>query len=221
MTVTVLVVMLVVTLFFLTLSRLAVEHVERSHYGQRVDFFRKYPVFEKDIVFLGDSITDGGCWEELFPGIPLKNRGINADTTTGVLKRLDEILANKPRAIFILIGTNDLPWFEYRSDDDILKTYNDILAYCKINSPATQVFVQSILPRKKNFSKRIQGLNIHLQKLAEKFGYTFINLFPSFVGAQGELKKELTNDSLHLMADGYAIWVENLKPYIEKLQQSS
>ena len=92
MTITILSILLIVTLFFLALSRWVVESIETNHYQQRADFFRRYPVNKGDIVFVGDSITDGGCWEELFPGVPLKNRGINADDTPGVLKRLDEIL---------------------------------------------------------------------------------------------------------------------------------
>lgn len=217
MTIVVLAVLLAATLFFLTISRLAVEAVERHHQGQRTDFFKHYPVYQNDIVFLGDSITDGGCWEELFPGIALKNRGINADTTLGVLKRLDDTIVNKPRAIFILIGTNDLPWFEYRKDEDILQTYSEILDRVKTQSPSTKVFVQSILPRGKRFAKRIQGLNRRLQDLAKRFGYTFIDLYPTFAGPQGELKKELTNDSLHIMANGYALWVEILKPYVAEI----
>ncbi len=217
MPIIVLAVLLAATLFFLTISRLAVEAVERHHHGQRTDFFKHYPVYENDIVFLGDSITDGGCWEELFPGVALKNRGINADTTLGVLKRLDDTIINKPRAIFILIGTNDLPWFEYRNDEDILTTYSEILDRIKTQSPSTKVFVQSILPRGRSYAKRIQGLNRHLQALAKKFGYTFIDLYPTFAGPQGELKKELTNDNLHLMAAGYVIWVEILKPYVTEI----
>ncbi len=217
MTIIVLAVLLAATLFFLTISRLAVEAVERHHHGQRTDFFKHYPVYENDIVFLGDSITDGGCWEELFPGIALKNRGINADTTTGVLKRLEDTIVNKPRAIFILIGTNDLPWFEYRNNEDILKTYTEILDLIKSKSPSTKVFVQSILPRRKRYAKRIQGLNRNLQEMATRFGYTFIDLYPTFAGPQGELKKELTNDSLHLMANGYALWVEILRPYVTEI----
>lgn len=217
MPIIVLAVLLAATLFFLTISRLAVEAVERHHHGQRTDFFKHYPVYENDIVFLGDSITDGGCWEELFPGVALKNRGINADTTLGVLKRLDDTIINKPRAIFILIGTNDLPWFEYRNDEDILTTYSEILDRIKTQSPSTKVFVQSILPRGRSYAKRIQGLNRHLQALAKKFGYTFIDLYPTFAGPQGELKKELTNDNLHLMAAGYVLWVEILKPYVTEI----
>lgn len=221
MTIFVLAILLIVTIVFLTLSRLAVERIEHNHHAQRTDFFKRYPVFKDDIVFLGDSITDGGCWEELFPGVPLKNRGINADTSTGALKRMDDILVNQPKAIFILIGTNDLPFFQYRHDDDILNTYSEILSRCKTESPSTKVYVQSILPRHKRFAKRIQGLNKRLQELAQQFDDTYIDLYTTFAGEYGELKKELTNDNLHLMAEGYVRWVKILQPYINSLTSIS
>lgn len=217
MTITILSVAFIVTLFFLALSRFAVERVEQNHYAQRADFFRRYPVNEGDIVFLGDSITDGGCWEELFPGVPLKNRGINADDTLGVIKRLDDILTAKPLAIFLLIGTNDLPWFTYRTNRHILESYNQILDRCKELSPATRVFVQSILPRGKSFAKRVKQINTELEALAKQHGYTFINLYPAFVDENGALQSELTNDRLHLLADGYARWVEILEPFVLEL----
>ena len=214
---TILSVAFVVTLIFLALSRFAVERVEQNHYAQRADFFRRYPVNEGDIVFLGDSITDGGCWEELFPGVPLKNRGINADDTLGVIKRLDDILRAKPLAIFLLIGTNDLPWFTYRKDAEILKNYNQILVRCGEISPETKVFVQSILPRGKSFAQRIRRINTELEALAARHGCTFVNLYPNFVDENGALRAELTNDHLHLMAEGYTRWVEILKPHIKDL----
>ena len=218
MTITILSILLIVTLFFLALSRWAVERIETNHYLQRADFFRRYPVNRGDIVFLGDSITDGGCWEELFPGVPLKNRGINADDTHGVLKRLDDILIPQPRAIFLLIGTNDLPWHTYRSDQTILNTYGQILDRCRALSPDTVVHVQSLLPRRKSFAARVQRLNIQLEALAARHGYPFINLFPAFADTEGALRADLTNDHLHLMAEGYARWVDILKPYIDELR---
>ena len=163
---TILVIILAVTLVFFAFTRYVVARISQNHYGQRADFFHRYPVNEGDVVFLGDSITDGGCWEELFPGVPLKNRGINGDSTTGVLNRLDDILRSRPRAIFLLIGTNDLPWFEYRSDRAILRTYSQILDRCRELSPQTRVYVQSILPRARTYTKRIERLNVQLEQLA-------------------------------------------------------
>ncbi len=219
MTITILSIAFSITLIFLALSRLAVERVEQNHYAQRADFFHHYRVKEGDIVFLGDSITDGGCWEEMLPGVPLKNRGINADDTVGVIKRLDDIVMPKPRAIFLLIGTNDLPWFVHRKNSEILKNYNQILSRCRELSPSTQVFVQSLLPRTKSYAKRIQIINTALKELAVRHGYTFINLYPSFADENGCLQKNLTNDNLHLMAAGYLRWVEILQPYIDDLMR--
>lgn len=214
---TILAIAFIVALVFIVFSRFAVERVAQNHYAQRADFFRRYPVNEGDIVFLGDSITDGGAWEELLPGVPLKNRGINADDTLGVLKRLDDILHAKPLAIFLLIGTNDLPWWTYRKDRDILKTYDEILARCVEVSPHTTVYVQSLLPRGRAYAQRIKKLNVELEALAARHAYVFINLYPAFVDANGMLRAELTNDRLHLMSEGYAIWVSIIKPLVDEL----
>jgi hypothetical protein len=65
MLITFLLVMLAVTLVLFFLTRLAVERIERNHYLQRADLYRYVKIQKGDIVFLGDSITDGGCWDEL------------------------------------------------------------------------------------------------------------------------------------------------------------
>jgi hypothetical protein len=59
------------------------------------------------IVFLGDSITQGGLWPEWFPGVPVLNRGIDGETSEDLLRRVDSAVRD-PRAVFLLIGTNDL-----------------------------------------------------------------------------------------------------------------
>jgi lysophospholipase L1-like esterase len=39
------------------------------------------------------------------------------------------------------------------------------------------------------------------------------------VDANGMLRAELTNDRLHLMAEGYSIWVSIIKPYIDDVKK--
>lgn len=219
MTIIFLLVMLAVTLGLFTITRLAVERLERTHYQQRADLYRYSKINKGDIVFLGDSITDGGCWDELFPGLNIKNRGINADDTVGVLERLDDILCCGPSALFILIGTNDLNWWNYRHDNEILANYLEILKNCKEKSPETRVFVQSILPRAKRYAKNILNLNAALEKMAKDFGYTFIDLFPHFADENNALKAEFTNDHLHLMSPGYIQWVKLLTPHLDNLKK--
>jgi len=209
--------LLLATAILLVITRLEVETIKRHHHGQKIDFFRTHPVQPGDIVFLGDSLTDGARWDELFPGLPVKNRGINADTTQGVLKRLDNVVSGHPAAIFILIGTNDLAWYEYRSDTAILDTYAGILKHCKNASPATRVFVQSLLPRHPRYTKRIMRLNTRLEALAAQYDCTYVNLYPHFAAPNGGIRPELTNDNLHLLGEGYAMWVKQLTPHIENL----
>jgi lysophospholipase L1-like esterase len=214
-------VLLAAVVIVLILARLAADRLIRQHYAQKADLFRRWPVQPGDIVFLGDSITDGGRWDEFFPGLPVKNRGINADTTRGVLSRLDEITSGQPSAVFILIGTNDLPWFMFRNDADIIRTYQEILDHIRVESPATQVFVQSILPRHHRYARRIRDLNSLLESMTTGCNCIYIDLSTHFAADDGALLQELTNDQLHLMAEGYAIWQRILEPHIAAVSASS
>lgn len=218
MFITFLLVMFLATLVLFIITSLEVERIGRHHYLQRADFFAAHPLKPGDIAFLGDSLTAGGNWDEVFPDLAVRNRGINADTTVGLLNRLDEVTRGQPAAIFILIGTNDLPWFVYRHDEMILGTYQEILEKIKHDSTATRVFVESILPRGRDCAKRIQRLNPKLKTLAEKHECEFIDLYPSFANKKGELRAELNNDHLHLLAAGYVLWADALRPYLQTLR---
>ena len=71
-----------------------------TYYHQRVSLFRSLPQTTGDIVFLGNSITDGGEWTEMFADQKVKNRGISGDITPGLLNRLDEVYNRKPAKVF-------------------------------------------------------------------------------------------------------------------------
>ena len=79
-----------------------------AYYHQRLMHFQSLPQTNGDIIFVGNSITDGGEWSELFNDLKIKNRGISGDVTAGVIHRLDEIARRKPAKVFLQIGTNDL-----------------------------------------------------------------------------------------------------------------
>ena len=58
--------------------------------------------------------------------------------------------------------------------------------------------------------------NKGLENMCQRLGVTFINLYPLFVGENGKMKPEYTNDGLHLMGGAYLIWRDALLPYIRK-----
>ncbi|MFL9483607.1 GDSL-type esterase/lipase family protein [Chitinophagaceae bacterium LWZ2-11] len=189
-----------------------------SHYLQRLEFFKKMPAQKNEIVFLGNSITEQGEWQELIPGKPVVNRGIGGDNTFGVLARLDEAVSSKPAKIFLLIGINDIG--RGLPQSVTVNNYRRIIEYIKANSPKTILYIQSLLPLNEEVLKyaylkgkndRVKALNEELIKLAETYKLTYINLQSLYADEKGELKKELTLDGIHLRQAAYIPWAEYLK----------
>ena len=85
------------------------EDWQKELYIKRIAQFKNRPIGFKKIVFLGNSLIEGGGdWNKRFGVDNIINRGISGDITEGVLSRLDEIIYYKPTAIFLLIGINDI-----------------------------------------------------------------------------------------------------------------
>ena len=89
-------------------------------YENRKNLFDHLTMQKGSIVFLGDSITEYGQWEELMQNPKVKNRGIAGDTTWGLLRRLSTITSTQPQAIFLMIGVND---FLFTDKSEILENY--------------------------------------------------------------------------------------------------
>lgn len=187
------------------------------YYDQKLSMFESMSITAPDMVWLGDSITDGCEWSELFPGKKILNRGISSDNTFGVLNRLYEITRRRPGKVFIMIGINDIS----RSipDSVIVNNYRRIIDSLKRHTPGTKIYFQSLLPTNNEFSDfknhqnktgHIQFVNTEMEKLCRKNAVTFINLYLHFTDANGKLDARYTNDGLHLTGSGYKKWKEVL-----------
>ena len=185
-------------------------------YAAKVSFFDSYPLAGTDVVMLGDSITEGGEWAEIFPGLPIKNRGIPGDTTTGVLARLDSIIDAKPAAIFLKIGTNDLTMGPER--DVSYQQYRQILSTIQANSPGTRIYVQSVLPRAVDLRDEVEAYNLEIRAMASELGVTYIDLYPAFLASDGSMRDELSYDEVHLTGEGYRVWQSLLAPRMSEYQ---
>jgi lysophospholipase L1-like esterase len=179
-----------------------------------------------EIVFIGNSITEGGKnWSEKFNIPNIRNRGISGDVTDGVLERLDEIIFFKPKAVFILIGINDLFNLYYKkqipSPEYVGNNIIKIARTIKQNSPSTLIYVQTLLPTNKYFMKsNIDLVNkIITQDFPNKI-FEIIDLNTFFSDGKGFLKKELTSDGTHLTENGYLLWVKIEKDLILSIQSN-
>ena len=190
-----------------------------AYYHQRVSHFRTLPQTKQDIIFLGNSISDGGEWSELFNDLQVKNRGISGDITAGVLHRLDEIYNRKPAKVFLLIGTNDLA--RGIKADSVVRNILWIADLIKAKSPATKLYVQSIFPVNESFGKftghmsrrkEITEVNRVLRENAPAKHYTYLNISAALSDSTGRLNRAYTNDGLHLTGPGYLKWKELIYP---------
>lgn len=189
---------------------------------QKRSMFERLPVKSSDIVFLGNSITDYGPWEELFPGRSIKNRAISGDRTEWMLERLDPILAGRPKKVFLMIGINDLGAGE--TPENVAGNIERILERFASGSPKTVVYVQSILPVNGNIPKyanrhgskdaEIVRTNALVKDICEKRGIKYLDVYSALVGDDGKLKLEYTNDGLHLMMSGYEVWKKVIEKYV-------
>jgi lysophospholipase L1-like esterase len=190
-----------------------------GYYRERVDYFRAMPDRKNEIIFLGNSITEVGEWQELLDMPHVLNRGVSGDNTYGVVARMDEVLASHPARIFMLIGVNDIK--RGTPQEYILYNYRRIIERVKRESPRTRLYIQSVLPVAESMlaniyvkitNEKIRVLNDSVRAIAAAAGLTYVDLHNDvFADSQGQLKKDLSTDGLHLKPMAYLLWVDYLR----------
>ena len=197
-----------------------------TYYHQRRTLFEQLPQTKGDIIFIGNSITDGNEWGELFNDLRVKNRGISGDISAGVIRRIGEVVQRKPDKVFLMIGVNDLA--RGIVSDSVVNNILLLADYLYQQSPRTAVFVQSILPVNPAFGKftghtdkadLIRKVNTALLLESGNHHYRFIDLHTVFCDKEGRLDSRYTNDGLHLLGDGYLLWKHLVFPYVYGLQE--
>lgn len=192
-----------------------------DYYFSKRDLHESVPVARRNVVMLGNSLTERGFWSEYFQRSAVLNRGIGGDCVAGMMARLAPIVAGEPRAIFLMAGVNDLI-FSTISPEALLRQYERLLDAIRQASPRTKVFIQSLLPLDeaqneqyfKDKNARIAAFNALLREAAARRSLTYIDLW-SRMARDGRMPREWTVDGIHLNAAGYAVWVEALSPYLK------
>jgi lysophospholipase L1-like esterase len=188
-----------------------------SFWHERTSFFDAVKT-TASVVMVGDSLTSGAEWRELFPQVSIANRGIAGDTTGGVLERMGGIVSVHARKAFIMIGINDFD-DAGASVEAVFGNYMKIVAALK--QGGAQVFVQSTLMCNEGKAawKSCAAANAKIRRLNEKLAapgqkdFTFIDINRKLAG-DGGLKSELTFDGVHLNGKGYLLWRDAIAPFV-------
>lgn len=202
-------------------------HSPFKHYTERVaQFETEEPIDSADIVMLGNSLTEsGGDWGKLLGVDNIVNRGISGDDAKGISHRLVQILPGKPKAIFLMVGINDLS--HGLSPQQVAQEAVAVMSIIRQVSPSTRLYVQSLLPvdTSKGKWQRLSGkdsdiptVNALLSDYCRANGITYIDLYSKFVRhGTYAMRRELTVDGLHLTRQGYKLWAFELRRYLQDL----
>ncbi len=174
----------------------------------------KYDDYEVDVVFLGDSLTDGYDIEKYYPQYFVLNRGIGGETTLGLEKRLKvSVYDLKPKVVVMLIGANNF--------DTMFDNYENILEGFNENLPNTKIVLLSLTSMGGKWGKNNQKAaynNVKIKLFAEKYGYEFVDLYSPLLNIEtGEIYAEYTTDGGHLTSAGYEVLTNAITPTLRHL----
>ena len=183
------------------------------------DLFTTYGTRQKEVVFLGDSLTDNNEWQEMFTDKNVINRGISGETSEAILARLGDVVDRQPDKIFVMMGVNDLG--QGLSTDSVSENYKTLINQIKGGSPETKIYIQSLLPANNQMvngvstsNDDIVALNEKLKTLATEQGLVYIDIHNKLLDENNQLATKYTVDGLHLTKDGYLIWKDVIERYV-------
>jgi lysophospholipase L1-like esterase len=178
-----------------------------------------------DLVFVGDSITDGwrgggkAVWQKDFAPLKALNLGIGGDRTQHVIWRLQngELDGYKAKLFVIMIGTNN----GGDSAADVAAGNEAIIKEIKAKQPQAKILLLDIFPRGEKPNKGREK-NEEVNKLLAKMddgGKTikYLDIGDKFLTPDKTLTKDIMPDALHPNAKGYEIWAEAIMPSVKEM----
>ncbi len=190
---------------------------------RRMSWLDKTEAQKGAVTFLGDSITQG--WGDDFNGafgkLKVANRGINGDTSRGLLVRLKkDVLDLQPRAVVLMIGANDLA--EKASGEIVFGNVKLIVeALKKHNSKMPIVLCETFPCAPDNYRpvSEIRKINtLYAQSWSNDSQVILVNTYGLFAGDDGASLPKYLPDRVHPNALGYARWAAALRPIFTSLE---
>lgn len=184
------------------------------------------PYFD-DVVFLGDSRTDGfRLYSGLTHGTFLYATGATVEsvfskaveTPAGTMPLLDALKTMDCGKIYLMLGVNELGW----NGTDLFRTQSEkLLQRLREDHPDAELVIQSLLPvsaakdaegRYVN-NERINAYNQVWMELARTYDAAYLNVAETMTGEDGKLPEELCFDGVHLNPAGCRLWLDYLRTH--------
>ena len=204
---------ILLTLSFLCLGALSA-FADLPFRNHRYDAFKVLKITPEHTVFVGNSITNMHEWWEAFGNPKIINRGVSGAVSNEMLANLESVVAGRPKQIFFMIGTNDLGTAGLNTAAQVARNVRTTLKRCQLETPETQLFVQSILPSRQRNLALQKETNDSLKKICTEMKVTYIDLWNDLLSVSESNNNSHTLDGLHLTASGYRIWCNKIARYV-------
>jgi lysophospholipase L1-like esterase len=198
---------------------------EEKDRNRHDEFLKVAKAGNVDLLFVGDSITDGwrgggkAIWDKYFGPFKPANFGISGDRTEHVIWRLrnGELEGIQPKLVVLMIGTNNGD-----PAGDVAQGIRTIINDIHERSPRSKVLLLAIFPRSEK-PDGARAKNEEVNKLIAKFAtfaetrkVAYLDINAKFLAPDGTLPKDIMPDFLHPNEKGYQIWADAI---IDKVKQ--
>jgi lysophospholipase L1-like esterase len=180
-----------------------------------------------DLVFIGDSITDGWrkrglqVWNKCYAPHHALNLGIGGDRTQHVLWRIEhgELDGLKPKAVVLMIGTNNTgkerDGSPRNSTAEVIEGVTAVVKAIRAKLPESKLLLLAIFPRGTVDAPeraQIKEINAAIAKLDDGKMIKFLDIGKVFLASDGSLPRTIMPDLLHPNAEGYQRWADAMEP---------
>lgn len=172
-------------------------------------------------VFYGSSSIR--LWESMprdFPGRTVVNRGFGGTTLAECNRELSRIIEPlEPAALVLYAGDNDLD--QGASPEQVVEIFNEFIGRLRDRFAGLPVAFISVKPSPARYWNlvNIRRTNELVRNAAAQWpGVAFLDLFPFMLSPAGGSRPELFDwDGLHLNAEGYRLWTEHIRAWLDAI----
>ena len=185
---------------------------------QHEEFLETAQAGNVDLLFLGDSITQGWraqkTWDRFYGPRKAANFGIGGDRTEHVFWRIQngELKGIEPKVVVLMIGTNNAGG---STPDEIAQGMTAIVNEIRTRTPKTKVLLLGVFPRDEKpgpMRERLKSVNEKIAKLDDGSNVHYLDIGAAFLNEDDSISNKIMPDYLHLSGRGYRLWAEAMEP---------
>ncbi len=195
-------------------------------YEKDNDRVSQLPQSERNVVFMGNSITEG--WVNTHPEFFTLNkyigRGISGQTSYQFLVRFrEDVIRLSPQVVVINAATNDVAENTGPYNEDY--TFGNIVSMVELaKANKIKVILTTTLPASsfgwnpaiKDAPQKIKALNARVKAYAKKNKIPYVDYYSAMVTGDG-MNPNYSKDGVHPTLEGYYVMEGLIKPVISKL----